>query len=161
MLPTWNYCKISVLSFERYFHGVCHMGFKSVINKEAFSPSQATEPPTPCFLDPNLHLLGIHPYFLLGRNNDSVLVVDLRNIFSLEDDHRLYSLTIPTACQYHCNSILLVSCGADFDGFLTHVVDHTVWCYVKSERSFIHISNETERVTMFFTKTVISKYPYP
>jgi len=55
--PPGNNSKISVLSFECCFHGVCHMGFKSVINKPALSHSQATLPPTPCFLDPNLHLL--------------------------------------------------------------------------------------------------------
>ena len=86
-----------------------------------------------------------------GRNNDSMLVVDLRNIFSLEDDYWLYFWTIPAACHYHCNSILLISCGADFYGFLTHVVDCTVWWDVKSEWSCIHVSNEMERVTVFFT----------
>lgn len=80
-----------------------------------------------------------------------MLVVDLRNSFSLEDDHQLYFLTIPAARQYNCNSIFLIFCGADFDGFLACVIDGTVWWQVKSEWSFIHVGNEMECVTVFFT----------
>lgn len=47
-------------------------------------------------------------------------------------------------------TLLPESCGADFDGFLAHVIDRTVWWHVKSEWSFIHVSNEMEWVTVLY-----------
>ena len=38
----------------------------------------------------------------------------------------------------------------DFDCFLAHVVDHTVWWQVKCEWSFIHVSDEMQWVVVLF-----------
>ena len=76
-----NNSKIRVLSRNGRFHAFCHVSLKHAINKQASPSPQATKSRTPYFLDPNLHLVCIHPAFLLCRNNDVVLVVDLRQSF--------------------------------------------------------------------------------
>lgn len=81
-----------------------------------------------------------------------MFVVDLRNSFPLEDYHWFKFQTISTARQYDCNSILLVSRGADFNGLLSSVVDRTVWRHVECERSLVHVSNEMQWVAVFLTE---------
>ena len=80
-----------------------------------------TESQTPYFLDPNLHLVCIHPAFLLCRNNDAVLVVDLRQSFSLEDNHGLKFSAVSSTRQHDRDPILLVSRGTNFHGLLADV----------------------------------------
>ena len=79
-----------------------------------------------------------------------MFVVDLRDSFSFEDYHGFYFRSISAAGQHDCDSVLLVSCGADFDGFLAHVVDSPIWRHVEREWSFIHVSDDLHWVAVFF-----------
>ena len=104
-------------------HRICHVGYEWAKNNPAFSPRQVNKLHAPCFFKPNVHVLWIHPSFLLGWNYNSMFVVDIWNRFSLDDYHQLKFWTISIAREYDCHSILLISCFADFDRFLTQVVD--------------------------------------
>ena len=84
----------------------CRVSLKRVTNKQA-SPPQATESRTPYFLNPILHLVCIHPAFLLCRNNDAVLVVDLRQSFSLKDHHGLKLSAVSSTRQHDRDPIFL------------------------------------------------------
>ena len=65
IINTRNNSKFSVPTFEGHFHSICHVSFKWVINKQALSSPQATDPCTAYFFDPHFYLLWIHPSFLL------------------------------------------------------------------------------------------------
>ena len=120
----------------------CHVSLKHVINKQASPPPQATESRTPYFLDPDLHLVCIHPAFFLCRNNDAVLVVHLRQSFLLEDHHALKFSAVSSTRQHDRDRNLLVSRGTNFNGLLADAVDGAVWWLVKCKWSFIHVSGE-------------------
>ena len=80
-----------------------------------------------------------------------MFVVDLRDSFSFEDYHRLYFRTVSAAGQHDCDSVLLISCGADFDRLLAGVVDSPIWRHIERKWSFIHVSDEVQWVAVFLS----------